>query len=268
MSKVRGPGIVVLLIGLACCAASVGCTQPSNADKAGSGSQTPQVKAEVALASAMALGDMRLKDIAATFQMMRNHPEVIEGDWSRIKPMLAEAEKSSTPSVMWFAKPSGEYWTTEKDKALADLKDRPYFARLLAGQNVIGDLVVSKSTSRNVAIVAVPVLKDKQVVGALGASVYLEALSETIRRDMDLPPDNIFYAFDARPMLAVVYDRALIFNEPKQLGDEVDKAFKEMLTKERGSIRYSFRGVTRDVVYRKSNVTNWWYAFGAVRDKR
>lgn len=268
MSNMHGHGIVVLLMGMVCGAANVGCTQPPDADRAASGSQALQVKAEVALASAMSLGDTRLNDIAETFLMMRMHPEVIEGDWSKIKPLLAEAEKRSTPSSMWFAKVSGEYWTTEKDKALNDLKDRPYFARLLEGKNVVGDLVVSKSTGRNVAIVAVPVLKDKQVVGALGASVYLEALSETIRRDMDLPPDNIFYAFDAKPMLAVVYDRALIFNEPKQLGEEVDKAFKEMLTKERGSIRYSFRGVTRDVVYRKSNVSNWWYAFGVTREKR
>jgi hypothetical protein len=130
---------------------------------------------------------------------------------------------------------------------------------------VVGDLVVSKSTGKNVTVVAVPVFKGKNVVGVLGCSVYLDKLSERIRGEMELPSNIIFYSFDATPLLALVWDSGLIFSQPKDLGEVVDKAFQEMLTKDHGAVTYSFRGKTRNVIFKKSPVTNWWYAIGLVQ---
>jgi len=169
--------------------------------------------------------------------------------------------------VLWFAKPDGTYWTVEGGLEPGNLADRPYFPRLLAGQRVLGDLVVSKSTGWSVAIAAVPVLgPDGTVTGILGSSIPLESLSDRIRQEMDLDDRMIFYSFDATPLLALVWDPDLILADPMQLGEDVAEAFLEMLAHEEGTVTYTFQGKRRTVIYRRSPVTQWWYAFGVLQD--
>lgn len=128
--------------------------------------------------------------------------------------------------------------------------------------------MVSKTTGKSVAIIGVPILRrDNSVAGALGCSVYLDKLSALLEREMDLDTNVIFYSFDRTPLLALVWDPTLIFVEPKQLGEEVDRAFTEMLSKDQGVVKYSFRGKARTVLYSKSPLTKWWYAFGLVESE-
>jgi hypothetical protein len=136
----------------------------------------------------------------------------------------------------------------------------------MAGEAVIGTLVVSQSTGRSVAIVAVPVRRaDGRVVGALGSSIYLDSLSLRLEREMGLPPGIVFYAVDATPLGALNRDVNLIFTEPLKLGDDLARAIREMLAHDQGTVSYRFRNTQRTVRYRKSPVTGWWYALGIVR---
>jgi hypothetical protein len=171
------------------------------------------------------------------------------------------------PAVLWFAEPNGSYSTLVKERA-GDLSDRAYFARVLKGGRVVGDLVVSRSTSRNTAIVAVPVRGGGSVVGVLGASVHLDSLGAIVRREMGGLDENLrVFAMDSTPIGALNSDPALIFTEPMKLGDEgMRNAFTEMLAHPEGSVTYTFQGRERTMLYRKSPVTGWWYAFGAIRD--
>jgi len=226
---------------------------------------TLTVDGKVALASLITISDAHLLKIADEFKLLSIRKEVVAGDWSKIKELLVKVSAGDEQGMMWFAHPSGTYWTVQQDRVNANIKSRPYFSRLMAGKTVVGDLVVSKSTGKNVTVVAVPVFKGKRVVGVLGCSVYLDKLSERIKGEMELPPNMIFYSFDATPLLALVWDEGLIFSQPKDLGEEVDKAFREMLNKDQGAIAYSFRGKTRNVIFKKSPVTNWWYAVGRLQ---
>jgi hypothetical protein len=134
---------------------------------------------------------------------------------------------------------------------------------------VIGDLVVSRSTNRNTAIVAVPVRSHgNTVVGVLGGSVHLDRLGEVVRQEMGgLGEDLLFFAIDSTPRGAIHSDPAMVFTEPMRLGDEgMRKAFTEMLANSEGAVTYTFRGRQRTVLYRKSPVTGWWYALGVLRD--
>lgn len=126
---------------------------------------------------------------------------------------------------------------------------------------------MSRSTSRNSAIVAVPVRgHDGAVIGALGASVRLDSLGALIRREMGGLDDGLlFFAIDAQPIGALNSDPTLIFTEPMKLGDEgMRRAFREMLAGSEGVVTYEFRGSRRTVLYRKSAVTGWWHGFGTV----
>jgi hypothetical protein len=223
------------------------------------------VDARVALASLMSLSDGHLQRIADSQKTLAGTNEARSADWERIKGPLTEMAQRNIPAVVWFALPNGTYWTVEQGLIAEKLSDRPYFPRLLAGQSVIGDLVVSKSTGKASAIVAVPVVRNGIVVGALGSSVYLDKLSNLIDKEMALDKSVIFYSFNAQPLVGLNWDPDLIFLEPmKQENQSLKLAFQQMLSKDKGTVNYDYRGRTRTVIYRKSPVTNWWYAFGII----
>lgn len=242
----------------------------STADEASAVITAPAftVDGQVALHSLVSLSDAHLQKLADMLTILATTDAARSGDWERIRAPLAEAARMGVPAVHWFALPNGAYWTVEQGRATANLSDRPYFPRVLAGHTVIGDLVVSRSSSRNTAIVAVPVRgRDHSVVGVLGSSVHLDSLSAMIRQEMGGLEDRVvFFAIDAEPLGALHSDPAMIFTEPMKLADEgMRKAFTEMLASERGEVSYDFRGSRRTVLYRKSPVTGWWYGFGVMR---
>jgi len=186
-------------------------------------------------------------------------------DWKRIYTPLAEVASMNVPAVYWFARPDGTYWTLDQGLVNAKLLDRKYFPRLLGGQTVIGELVVSHSTNRNTAIIAEPVHgSDNSIIGALGCSVHLDSLSSLVHNEMGLHDNGLFfYSFDAEPLVGLHADPTIIFIEPMKQEDEgLQQAFREMLSGKEGMVKYIFRGVQRTVLYCKSPVTGWWYGFG------
>ncbi len=226
------------------------------------------MEGRVALASLMALGDGHLQQIANDFQLLALGEEVRSADWERIRGPLGTVEQLNVRGLMWFALPDGSYWSVQEGRAAGNLSDRPYWPRLMTGQVVIGDLVASRATGKSSAIVAVPVLGEGDaVVGVLGSSVYLDSLSLRLKRELDLQPNEIFFSIDATPIGALQDDPEQIFLDPFALGEpELERAIREMLTREEGVVNYRFRGKRRTVLYRKSQVSGWWYAFGRVWD--
>lgn len=227
-----------------------------------SGHTTLNVDVDVALSSLIALSDGHLRKLADTMELVARRVEAGPLDWSHVRPALDGLRPMNVACTLWFALPDGSYWTVDGGRQTANLRTRAYFARLLAGRVVIGDLVMSKSTKRAVAIVAVPIVKDHVVVGALGGSVYLDRLSAELRQEMSLPAKAIFYSFDSSAVIALNWDTRLIFLQPRKLSSDLDRAFGTMLAHTHGEETYVFQGKARTILYRKSTVTGWWYAFG------
>jgi hypothetical protein len=226
-----------------------------------------EVEGRVALAALTTLGDGHLQRIVAHFELLASSADVRSADWERIRDPLAMVRARNVAALMWFARPDGSYSSVPGGAATGNLSDRGYWPRLMAGQ-VLGDLVASRATGKSAAIVAVPVRDaNGAIVGALGSSVYLDSLSQLIKRELDLQPDQIFFSIDATPIGALQDDPAQIFLDPYALDEpELERAIREMLTREEGVVNYRFRGKRRTVLYRKSPVSGWWYAFGHVWD--
>ena len=224
------------------------------------------VDGRVALHSLMSLSDGHLQETADALTALASTDAVRSADWDRIRTPLAETARMNVAGVYWFTLPDGTYWTVEQGRASSNLSDRPYFHRALAGETVIGELVVSRSTRLNSAIVAVPVRgPENSVVGVLGGSVELDSLSLRIRREMGVEAGYVFFAIDSQPIGALNSDPELIFTEPMKLGDEnMERAFMDILSRQEGIVRYPFRGTRRTVLFRKSPVSGWWYGFGVI----
>ena len=226
-----------------------------------------EVSADVALSSLQSLSDGHLQKMADAMHMLAASEAARSADWGRIKAPFAELAQRNAAALNWFALPDGSYWSLQDGKEPGNLSGRDYFPRVLGGETVLGSLVYSTATGKPVAIVAVPVTgPDGAVAGVLGASLYLDELSDVIRRQMGVDEGWIFYSFDHTGLVALIWDRGLIFFEPLKAGDEgLEKAFEHMLSADHGVVSYTFRDAERTVVFRKSRLTGWWYAFGVVR---
>lgn len=222
------------------------------------------ISAQVGLASLVSLSDNQLMKMADLLHTLAVSEAASTGEWERIRPALEVVSRRAVPALNWFALPDGAYWSVQAGKEAGNLSGRAYFPKVLAGETIIGDLVVSTATRNPVAIVAVPVVgADGKTVGVLGASVYLDELSRRIQEEMGLDRSTIFYSFDATPLVALNWDPELIFLRPMESDEaELPSAFAHMLERESGELRYRFRGETRSVLFRKSPVTGWWYVFG------
>jgi hypothetical protein len=192
---------------------------------------------------------------------------VTSGKWARIKPALTQVgDRLTTDAALWFVRPDGSYYTVRNGLETANLSDRGYFPRLMAGQQVWGDLVVSKSTGRMSSIIAVPIRVGQNVVGGLGASIDMVEVAKQVDKAMALPPNMVFYALDSQGRTALHIDRANIFDFPGEVGSpSLRGAVQKMLDSQRGSVTYTFKGAKRTVIFMKSEPTGWIFAIGTVR---
>jgi len=173
---------------------------------------TFDVNVDIALSSLVSLGDGHLQKMADSLHILAGSEAVRSADWERIREPYAELATRNVSALNWFALPDGSYWSLQSGKEAGNLARRDYFPRVLAGEAVMGDLLLSTATGKPMAIVAVPVYDaDQAVVGVLGASVYLEELSEVIRQQMGVGEGMIFYSFNQESLVGLVYDRGLIF---------------------------------------------------------
>lgn len=221
------------------------------------------VDGQVALSSLMALSDNHLLKLRDSLALISKGEAALSADWEQVQKQLQLVAPKNVPALLWFALPDGSYWTLQEGRVKERLSGRTYWPRLMAGQSVLGDLVVSKATRKNVTIVAVPVLGTKgDVLGVVGASVYLDKLTEILKKEMRMEPPLIFYAFDSKPRGALNSETDLIFTDPRTSNPQMRRAFDEMLSREKGIVSYPFRGRKRTVLYRKSPVSGWWYGLG------
>jgi hypothetical protein len=213
-----------------------------------------------------AFSEEHIGGILRSLHILSSTDEVRSGEWDRMKGLLAEFSRSGIESAaVWFAYPDGSYYTVEKGLTDMNLSDRPYFSSLLEGQDVAGYLVVSKSTGERSAVIGVPVIKNKKIVGAIGVSMSLGEMSRMIEKKMELPKDMIFYALDPGGRTSLHRRSSSIFAFPSDMGSKTLKeAVNEMLSKQEGVVRYDFFG-RKIVVFKRSKLTQWVYAVGIVQ---
>lgn len=223
------------------------------------------VDARIAVASLAAIVDGHMRTLEDSLDLVAASDEARSGDWNRIKPLLARASKINVEAGLAYAQPNGEFWTVQLGRQTANIADRPYFKTAMAGKTVVGAMVMSRSTGRPVANIAVPVEDaNGKVTGIVIGAVYLDSLSKLVQQEMALNAADIFFSFNADALVGINWDQKQIFLEARKLSPDIDRAFGQMLAHDSGVESYTHRGKVRTVVYRKSGYTNWWYAFGVV----
>ena len=222
------------------------------------------IPAESALSALTVLTDLRIMTVARSLEAIAITDDAKSGEWERIRPLLVGIEQHPDPSArLWYALPDGSYYTPVDGLTGSNLKDRAYFPGVLAGNTSVGTLVVSHSTGRDTVIAAVPIKNDDTVTGVLGASIYLDTMSEALKQDLMLPDDIFFFALDRDGRTALHSREERIFQDPEQQGTPtLARAIQTILLEENGTVEYEFDGRVSRLIFRTSPVTGWHFCVG------
>lgn len=220
------------------------------------------------LNSFAALGEGHIENVLSGLKIISVTEEVQSGEWENMRGVLAEFGRSRIKAAAaWFVRPDGSFYTVEKGLTDQNLRDREYFPRLMAGEEITGDLVISKTTGKRTAVVAVPIKKNGKIIGALGTSLAVADISRMLDEKMGLPENMIFYALDQKGQTSLHRISALLFGYPSDMGSKsLAKTVGEMLSKPEGTVTYDFYG-ERLVVFKKFPLTGWVFVIGIVTGK-
>ena len=218
----------------------------------------PEKDAQSLLSAFMSYADLRIGSVQRSLEILASTTEGISGKWERMKGLLGGYQKSEDGLIVWYVRPDGTYDTVDKGLMDVKLSDRSYFPDLMAGMKITGALVVSKSTGQRSAVIAVPIKKNGKVVGAIGASLFLDALSHQVGAALDLRPGAAFFAMAPNGLTTLHSRTDRHFLDPRELGSEtLQKAANEMLSGTAGETSYEFDNATKKAIYRTSPVTQW-----------
>lgn len=259
----RSRGLLIL----AACVLVSGPMLAQQASPAAPAPAEPMVSSHVALSGLIALTESHLTARVGTLEALAMTDEAKSTHWKQIGPLLEGLSWiQDSSAVAWFLLPDGSYYVTGEGLASGNLKDRSYFPEIMAGRTSVGTLVVSKSTGRDVVVVAVPIKDTKgTVIGVLGASIYLDTMSEWLAGALMLPPDLVFYVLDPQANTALHVKPGHVFQDPENLGSPtLAQAVKTMLAEDHGTVIYDFEGTTRQVMFQASPLTGWKFALGTI----
>jgi hypothetical protein len=212
----------------------------------------------LALNAVQALVDSQMQGIQGTLATLATSSEVQALDWDAMQPLLASFQGHCPPSAIWFAKPDGAYYTASGGLMQQTLADRAYFPALMGGQDVLGAVVISKSTGQLSAVVAVPIIHNATVAGALGASVFVDNAAEDLAAKLELPEGMdvlvldatgetvVFPVTDAMPKWFAASKKAGIFQAP-------------------GAVELVVEGKPVTVLHRVSAYNGWHYLLAVQR---
>jgi C4-dicarboxylate-specific signal transduction histidine kinase len=183
-----------------------------------------------------ALADAHINDYLDLLKYLAATPEVQSADWQLMKDLLAKQAQTRIAALVYFILPDGSSYTPDHGKTSQNLSDRDYFPKLMAGNVVVGTLLVGKISDIKSYLVAVPVMKDGKVIGGLGTTPYLDKLSQTLVQEMGLDGSRIFYALDSFGSVALSSDTSMLMSQNPDL--------------------------VRDVEWQTSTLTGWRFALG------
>jgi methyl-accepting chemotaxis protein len=252
----RRPRLFVFLVCLVL--APLATAQAAGAD------ESYVLDARVTLDAYQAAVEGRLEGILGATRIFAATEEARSGDWARMSaPLAVLAANARDQAAVWYARPDGSYFTVAQGLTGETLRERAYFPDLLAGRDVVGALVISKSTGKRSLIVASPVVVDGKVAGAIGVSLDAERLAASLERAIRFPPDVVSYALDALGQTALHRAGELIFVFPSDVGGPtLGAAVKTMLSQPEGIVRYHYAGRDKTALYQRSALTGWVFVLG------
>jgi len=205
----REAPIVLGMVLVLCAASFAGVADSESFLEAGS---------DVAVSAAVALTEAHLGNLLVMMGILASTADLKVGMWGGMQDLLSRFELLPISFNAWFLLPDGSYYKVETGLTGSNLAERTYFPKVMAGETTVGDLVVSKSTGRKSMVMTVPIERNSEVIGALGATVYLDDFSQQIADALALPEGVLFYAYDLDGVIALHSDVERLMEDASEAG--------------------------------------------------
>lgn len=254
--------VALMLVGLCLFNASLAWSRAATA------SEQDNAYDQALLSAVSTLADAYLQQTLQTLEVLARTSEIRSGEWKEMEELVRSSVPSVLPQIIWFVRPDGVYYTSTGGLADQKLNDRSYFQKLMSGNAVVGDLVVSKATGRKSVIIATPVSVHDNIIGGVGASIFVDDLSRVINQSLNLPPNALFYGLATNGLTSFHINPALDFVDPRNLENpSLTSAVQKILNRTSGDVTYEYNGASRHVYFCTSPLTGWRIAYGHVLEQ-
>ncbi len=201
---------------------------------------------------------------AKEIEVYANSPIVRTMDWASTKEYLKEEIKGRLDIYDHFfiVNEEGYYMTTLDDSSYA--KDRAYYKAAMAGNTVVSDPIISRTTGNQISVVAAPIRNDYgRVVGVMGGTINLIKLSKIISDLKYSYPGSYTYIVDNSGLVIAHPTKEYIMKEnitvkSDVIDDSILRESSHILNNKNGSTQYTFDDVPSMNYYQEIPNTNNW----------
>ncbi|SDK07648.1 bifunctional diguanylate cyclase/phosphodiesterase [Natronincola ferrireducens] len=145
---------------------------------------------------------------------------------------------------------------------------RDYFSKVMTGERVLSNPIVSTSTGKQIVVVAVPIKnEEEEVLGVMGGSVDLIKLYSLIEGFKGNGSGGYSYIVDSNGVVITHPNKDYIMRRniyllSKNASSEIIVGSKETLSREKGRVLYTYGGVESNGYYHViDNTEGWWIVY-------
>ncbi|MBU3204408.1 methyl-accepting chemotaxis protein [Clostridium algidicarnis] len=216
----------------------------------------------------------RIKGQLSALEVMSTKEEIkaIENPWENKIPVLLEEVKRNGSIKMGIADKNGDIKYT--DGKSANVKERTYFQKALAGENYIADPLVSKVDGAIVVVYAVPIKNNNEVVGVLIETRdgnQLSTLTSEVKfgdtgNGFMIRKDGTIIAHSNKDLVMNMYNAVEESNQDTTLKQLADVE-KKMVLGETGIGDYEYEGIHKYIGYAPVKGTEWSVGVSISKDE-
>lgn len=185
---------------------------------------------------------------------------VSSGDSQKIYEFLkSEDEHLKTFEGLFFADRNGQ--TIKSDGWRGSVQDREYYKEVLrTGKTVVSEVMISKSSGKQVTMIVAPVKKNGQIIGMLGGNFPMSTL-EKIVTETKVGESGRNFIIDNKGLIIAHPDKSLILKlniaNDNGASEQLRQLAKSMIEGKSGLTRYDFKGKELVGAYVPIQGTQW-----------
>lgn len=210
----------------------------------------------------------RIDSIIRSMETMALSGEISSMDWSIQQPALKNLVKETDFLDIGVVLPDGTAKYSEGNTA--DLGDREYVRKALAGEANVSDIILSKVTGELVLMYAAPIEKEGKVVGALVGRREGDVLSDIVE-GTKFGDTGYGYMINKNGTVVAHKDRQLVLDTftPREAVKEdstlesLADFFERAISGGEGVGKYFYNGAEKYGAYSPVNGTDWVYVIEA-----
>ncbi len=190
------------------------------------------------------------------FEAIAKVDQIVDMDAAAIPGVMSRYITSEQENffVIW---PDGTPLGAGGEKRDFKLNERDYFKAAMAGKSNVGSPVLSKVTGNVVLPIAVPIYKDKKVIGVVAATIKADKLVDMVKL-VKVGQTGYATIVDQNGVFVCHPDKEFILKKSiKDLGSSYDGIAEKVHNKEPGITTVSDDGIDKIVAHSPISYTGW-----------